>query len=196
MESTEHHPNAAEASAALSDAEASRAMLAQRIRTPSWFFTSIGIAIAAQIALTAVAITWSVGGSGIAAVSTSTLAAFAAGIAILLAVAGAQLAAFRRLNGIWLGGLLSRVVLGTGLLASGAYVVALGAAIWSAMDARWWLVATCSIIGGAAYALAGRRWFIAYRADPARHARTELVVMLGLAVVAALAGLVLLLILR
>ena len=171
-------------------------MLAQRIRTPSWFFTSIGVAIAAQIALTAVAMSWSVSGSGIAAISTWTLAAFAAGIAILLAVAGLQLAAFRRLNGVWLGGLLSRVVLGTGALASGAYLVALGAAIWSAIDAQWWLVATCSIIGGAAYAFAGRRWFDAYRAEPASHARAESVAMLGLAVVAALAGLVLLLILR
>ena len=134
MESSERHPNATEASAALSDAEASRAELAQRIRTPSWFFTSIGVAIAAQIALTAVALSWSVSDSGIAAVSTWTLAAFGAGIAILLLVAGVQLAAFRRLNGLWLGGLLSRVVLGTGILASGAYVVALGAAIWSAID--------------------------------------------------------------
>ena len=171
-------------------------MLAARLRTPPWFFTSIGIAIAAQIALTAVAISWSVGGGGIAALSTWTLAAFAAGVAVLLAVAGVQLAAFRRLNGVWVSGLLSRVVLGTGVLASGAYVVALGAAIWSAMDAQWWLVATCSIIGGAAYAFAGRRWFNAYRAEPARHARAESAAMLGLAVVAALAGLVLLLILR
>ncbi len=167
-------------------------MLAQRIRMPSWFFTSIGIAIAAQIGLTAVAMSWSVSGSGITPSPRWTIAAFAAGIAILLAVAGVQLAAFRRLNGVWVDGLLSRVVLGTGALASGAYVVALGAAIWSAIEAQWWLVATCSIIGGAAYALAGRRWFDAYLAEPARHARAESVVMLGLAVVAALAGLVLL----
>ncbi|HEY6569803.1 MAG TPA: hypothetical protein VIZ22_05910 [Candidatus Limnocylindrales bacterium] len=196
MESTEHRPSATEASAALSDAEASRAMLAQRIRTPPWFFTSIGAAIAAQIALTAVALSWSVGGSGIAALSTWTIAAFAAGVAVLLAVAGVQLAAFRQLNGVWVGGLLSRVVLGTGALASGAYIVALGAAIWSAIDAQWWLVATSSVIGGAAYALAGRRWFNAYRDEPARHARRESVVMLGLAVVAALVGLGLLLIYR
>ena len=171
-------------------------MLAQRIRTPPWFFTSIGFAIAAQIALTAVAISWSVSESGISAISTGTLAAFAAGVAVLFAVAGVQLAAFRRLNGVWVGGLLSRVVLGTGALASGAYIVALGAAIWSAIDAQWWLVATCSIVGGAGYALAGRRWFDAYRAEPARHARGESVVMLGLAGVAALAGLGLLLIYR
>ena len=164
-------------------------MLAQGIRMPAWFFTSIGIAIAAQIGLTAVAMSWSVSGSGITSVSTWAIAAFAAGIAILLAVAGVQLAAFRRLNGVWVDGLLSRVVLGTGALASGAYVVALGAAIWSAIEAQWWLVATCSIIGGAAYALAGRRWFDAYLAEPARHTRAESVVMLGLAVGAALAGL-------
>ena len=87
-------------------------------------------------------------------------------------------------------------MLGTGALASGAYVVALGAAIWAALAAQWWLVAACSIVGGAAYALAGRRWFDAYRAEPARHTRAESAVMLGLAVVAALAGLALLVIYR
>ena len=54
MESILEHPTAAEASAALSDAEASRATLAHRLATPSWFFTSISAAIAAQIATSAV----------------------------------------------------------------------------------------------------------------------------------------------
>src|SRR5262245_26891710 len=164
MESTEPHPNAIDAAAALRDAEASRAALARGIRTPPWFFTSIGVAIAAQIALTAVGFSWSIGSGGIAGLSASTIAAFAAGIAILAGVAAVQLAAFRRLNGVWVGGLLSRVVLGTGALASVAYVVALLAAIWAAIGTQWWLVAISSIIGGAAYALAGRRWLDGYRA--------------------------------
>ena len=67
MESTEHQPSAPEASAALDDAVASRAMLAQRLRTPPLFFTSIGVAIALQIALTAVGLSLSVGGGGITA---------------------------------------------------------------------------------------------------------------------------------
>ena len=171
-------------------------MLAQRLRTPPLFFTSIGVAIALQIALTAVALSWSVGAGGITGLSGWSLAVLVAGVAVLLAVAGVQLAAFRRLNGVWIGGLLSRVVLGTGAIASFAYVLALLAAIWAAIEAQWWLVATCSIVGGAAYALGGRRWFEAYRAEPARHARGVSKAMVGLAVAVALAGLALLLIYR
>jgi hypothetical protein len=180
-------PTAAEASAALSDAEASRATLARGIRTPSWFFTSIGAAIAVQIASTAV---------GLADPSPWTLAALAAGIACLAAVAAVQLARFRRLNGVWLGGFLSRVILGTGTLASVSYAVALGAAIWAAFAKQWWLVATWSIVGGVAYALNGRRWLRTYRAEPALHARGESLAWLALITVAALAGLALLLLNR
>ncbi len=187
MENMPKHPTAAQAAAALTDAEASRTLLAQRIRTPSWFFTSIGAAIAAQIASTAV---------GVGAPSRWTLAALAAGIAVLLAVAGVQLVRFRRLNGVWLGGFLSRVVLGTGTLASTSYAVAATVAILAAFDAQWWQVPTWSIIGGAAYALSGRRWLRAYRAEPALHARGDSLVWLGLITVAALAGLALLLINR
>ena len=177
-------PAATEAAAWLNDAEASRAALARGIKTPSWFFTSIGAAIAAQIATTAV---------GLADPSLWTLAALAAGIAVLVAVAGVQLARFRQLNGIWLSGLLSRVVLGTETLASVAYAVAAAGAIVAAFYAQWWLVITWSIIGGAAYALSGRRWLRAYRAEPAAHARGESLAWLALITVAALAGLALLL---
>lgn len=171
-------------------------MLAQRLRTPPLFFTSIGVAIALQIALTAVALSWSVGDGGITTLSSWTLAFLVAGVAVLLVVAGVQLAAFRRLNGVWIGGLLSRVVLGTGAIASFAYVVALLAAIWAAIESQWWLVIVCSVVGGAAYAFGGRRWLEAYRAEPARHARAVSRPMVGLAVAVALAGLALLLIYR
>jgi hypothetical protein len=182
MESTPERPTAAEASAALTDAEASRATLARGIATPSWFFTSMGAAIATQIATTAVGL-----GDG-------TPWVLAAGLAIFAAVAGVQLARFRRLNGVWLGGFASRVVLGTGTPASASYAIALGAAIWAAYDARWWLVTFCAIAGGAAYALSGRRWLGAYRAQPAVHGRGESAAWLALLGVAALAGLALLLI--
>ena len=181
------HPNALEASAALNAAEASRAKLAQRVATPSWFFTSIGAAIAAQIASLAV---------GVGATSPETLAALVAGIVALAAVAGVQLARFRRLNGVWLGGFLSRVVLGTGGLASASYAVASVAAILAAFGAHWWLVAIWSAIGGAAYALSGRRWLSVYRAEPASHAQAESAVWIAVMTVAALAGLALLLIYR
>jgi len=162
-------------------------MLVERITTPSWFFTSIGAAIACQIASSA---------AGVGATSPATLAALVAGIVALAAVAGVQLARFRRLNGVWVGGFLSRVVLGTGSLASASYAVASVAAILAAFDARWWLVAIWSTIGGAAYALSGRHWLRVYRAEPARHAQAESVVWLALMTVTALASLALLLIYR
>jgi hypothetical protein len=187
MENTQKHPTPAAASTALNDAEASRATLAERITTPSWFFTSIGAAVAVQIASTAV---------GLGATSAATLSALVAGIVALAAVAGVQLARFRRLNGVWVGGLLSRVVLGTGALASASYAVAIVAATWAAFDAQWWLVVIWSTIGGGAYALSGRRWLGVYRAAPARHAQAESALWLGAMTVAALAGLALLLIYR
>jgi hypothetical protein len=183
----QHIPSAAEASAALDDAEEARATLAQSTKAPSWFFTSIGAAIAVQIASTAV---------GVAHPSPATLAALACGIAILVAVAGVQLARFRQLNGVRLGGLVSRVVFGTGTLASASYAVAAVAAITGAFDERWWLVATASIIGGALYAQNGRRWLRAYRAEPASHARGESLTWLALLAVTALACLALLLLYR
>jgi hypothetical protein len=181
MESTPERPTAAQASAALTEAEASRATLARNIAMPSWFFTSMGVAIATQIATTAVGL-----GDGTAWV-------LAAGLALFAAVAGVQLARFRGLNGVWLGGLASRVVLGTGTTASASYAIALGAAIWAAYDARWWLVTFWAIAGGAAYALSGRRWLDAYRAQPTLHGRGESTRSLALLGVAALAGLALLL---
>lgn len=181
MESTPQRPTAAEASAALADAEAARAGLADAIATPSWFFTSMSVAIATQIATTAVAF-------GVGAVWL-----LEAGLAFFGIVAGAQLARFRRRNGVWLGGFASRVVLGTGTAASLSYAVALGAAIWAAYDSRWALVALWSVAGGAAYALGGRRWMHAYRGEPDVHGRGESVGWLALLALVAVAGLVLLL---
>ena len=97
----------------------------------------------------------------------------AAGVAVFAAVAGVQLARFRRRNGVWLGGFASRVVLGTATAASVSYAIALAAAIWAAYGDRWWLVALWSAAGGAAYALSGRRWMRSYRRDPAARARGE-----------------------
>jgi len=181
MESNWDRPTAEEATAALTDAETSRTTLARGIATPAWFFTSMGVAIAAQIATTAVGL------------GTDVPVMMAAGLALFAAVAGVQLARFRRRNGVWLGGLASRVVLGTGIPASTSYAIALGAAIWAAYDARWWFVGVWSIAGGAAYALSGRRWLRAYRAQPAEHGRGESAAWLFAAAVAAVAGLAFLL---
>ncbi len=73
----------------------------------------------------------------------------AGGLAVFAAVAGVQLARFRRLNGVWLGGFASRVVLGTATAASVSYAVALAAAIWAAYGDRWGLVALWSAVGKA-----------------------------------------------
>jgi hypothetical protein len=189
MESKPRRPPPDEASAALLEAEATRASLAAHIATPSWFFVSIGVAIAVQIATVAAGLgdkhaldAGEVGGPWLVA----------AGVAVFAAVAGVQLARFRRLNGVWLGGFASRVVLGTATAASVSYPVALGAAIWAAYGERWWLVALWSVAGGAAYALSGRRWMRSYRGDPAAHARGESLAWLALITAAALAGLALL----
>lgn len=86
-----------------------------------------------------------------------------AGLALFAAVAGVQLSRFRTANGVWLGGLASRVVLGTATTSSIAYVAALAAAVWAA-----------------------------YRARPSAHARGESAAVLAAAVLIALVGLVVL----
>lgn len=182
MEGTLSNMESSEASAALTEAEATRAALAHGIATPSWFFTTIGAAIALQIGATAVGL-----GAG-------AMWVLIAGWAVLAAVAGVQLARFRRHNGVWLGGLASRVVFGTGTASSLSYLAALGGAIWAAYASRWWLVAVLSLAGGGAYALSGRRWMRTYRAAPAAHARGESAAWLAAIGVTAVAGIALLLI--
>src|SRR3954453_11608325 len=186
MESKPRRPTAEEASAALLDAEATRAALADHIATPSWFFVSMSVAIAAQIAAVAVGL-GDKDALDAGEIGTPWLAA--AGVAVFAAVAGVQLARFRRLNGVWLGGFASRVVLGSATAASVSYPLALGAAIWAAYGEHWWLVALWSVAGGAAYALSGRRWMHTYRRDPSAHARGESLAWLALVTAAALGGL-------
>jgi hypothetical protein len=187
MESKPHRPTAEEASAALLDAEATRASLAGQIATPSWFFSSLGVAIATQIATVAVGL-GDKHALGAGEVATPWLVGL--GVAVFAAMAGVQLARFRRLNGVWLGGFASRVVLGTATAASVSYPISLGAAIWAAYGERWWLMALWSLLGGAAYALSGRRWMQTYRGDPAAHARGESLACLALMAAAAVGGLV------
>src|SRR5262245_186323 len=106
MESEPPRPTAAEASAALADAEAARATLADQIGIPWWVFASMGVAIAVQIATTA------------AGLSDGAPWLVVAGLAVFAATAGVQLAWFRRVNGVWLGGFASDMVLGTATGAS------------------------------------------------------------------------------
>src|SRR4051812_19975202 len=153
----ESKPTAAEASAALTDAEASRSALARGIATPAWFFTSMVAAIAVQIGMTA-------GGFGAGAPWMPV-----AGAAIFAIVAGVQLARFRRLNGVWLGGFASRVVLGTGGPASVSYTAGLVGALSAAYGDRGWLGGVWALAGGARGAVGGRRRVPGYPGAPPRH---------------------------
>ena len=114
------------------------------------------------------------------------------GVALFVLVAAIQLLLFRQLNGVRLGGLASRVVLGTATAASISYAFAFGASAWAAFNRMWWLAAVCAVAGGAAYALSGRRWWRRYQGDPASHSRGESAGWIAILGAVAIAGLVLL----
>jgi hypothetical protein len=171
-----------EAAEALADAEASGRLLVDRATLPSLFATSIGGAIAVQIALTA---------TGLDSQGWAAGLLLGAGVLIFATVSAVQLARFRRLNGVWLGGLASRVVFGTGTLTSVGYALGLAAATWAAFAGLWWLVPLCALAGGAVYAVNGRVWWRTYRGDPATHGAGESAVVLAASVILALAGAVL-----
>jgi hypothetical protein len=185
MENRVGVPSPEDAAAALADAENSRAHLAGALVLPSFFYGSIGAAVAIQIATTSL---------GVADLGNWARWLLVAGLVAFAVVAGTQLVRFRRSNGVWVGGLASRVVAGTETIASVSYGLALGGAIWAALDGIWWLVALTSLAGGLAYALSGRRWVRSYRAEPAEHSRGESAAWLAVLVVAVVAGLVLLVI--
>jgi hypothetical protein len=180
MESSPKPPTHDEAAAALAQAEATRARFAGDIGLPSWFAASIGAAISVQIATTALGL-----GSG-------TPWLIATGVLVFVIVGVLQLLRFRRLNGVWLGGLAGRVVLGGGTATSLSYAAALAVAIWAAFGARWWLMALASLLGGADYARAGTSWMHAYRGAPHEHGRGESAAWLTAVSAVAIAGMVVL----
>ncbi len=173
-----------EATLALADADSARRRLTGTLALPAYFFTSIGVVIAAQIATSAV---------GLASQDLTGWSVVVAGWIALGAVAGIQLTRFRRLNGVRIAGLTHRVVLGTSNAAAVSYGAALAAAIWSALVGAGWLVLLSALAGGAAYAWSGRRWWQAYRGDPAEHGRGPSTLYLTGAGVLALVGAVVLL---
>ncbi len=150
---------------------------------PSWFYTSIGLATVVQTATTAV---------GVADQSSAGIGLAAVGLVPFVFVAVIQLVRFRRLNGVWVGGLASKVIFGTDATASTAHLLAMGAAIWAAFEQRWWLVGLCAIAAGVGYALCGVRWMRSYRGDPAAHSKGESALLLGALIVLLSAGAVLL----
>jgi hypothetical protein len=182
MENSDAAPTPEDAAAALVEAEASRTHLAGTLALPSFFYAAIGAAVAVQIATTAFSI----------ADDRVWAPVRLAGVALFVLVAAIQLVRFRQLNGVWLGGLASRVVLGTATAASISYAFALGASAWGAFNRVWWLVILCAAAGGAAYALSGRRWWRRYQGDPASHSRGESAGWMAILGALAVAGLVLL----
>src|SRR3954452_21830052 len=144
METSGSRPTPDEAAAALLDAGSARDQLSHRLTLPSWFHTSIGLAVVVQIAALAV---------GVADQSSAGIALAVAGLVPFVLVAVVQLVAFRRLNGVWVGGLASRVVFGADAAISTAHFVGVGAAMWAAFEERWWLVSLCPIATGVGYAL-------------------------------------------
>jgi len=179
MESSSTPPTRAQASAALAEAEATRAKVAGDVVLPSGFTASIGAAISVQIGTAAIAV-----GEG-------ALWVLAAGLAVFAVVGGAQLLRFSRSNGVWLGGLVNQVVLGAGFAASWSHAAGLVVALWAALTGQWWLVVVASLAGGTGYALAGRRWMRTYRAAPQEHTRGPSTAWLVVSLLAALSGLIL-----
>lgn len=183
METSGRRPTPDDAAAALLEATSARDQLSHQLTLPSWFYTSIGLSVVVQTASLAV---------GVADQSSAGIGLAVAGLVPFVLVAVVQLVRFRRLNGVWVGGLASRVVFGGDATASTVHFLGMGAAIWAAFEHRWWLVGLCAIVGGVGYALSGVRWMRSYRGDPAAHSRGESVLLLVVLVVLVMAGAVLL----
>jgi len=180
-------PTPDEAAAALREAESSRDQFSGDLVLPRGFHVALGVAIAIQVLTAAI---------GIAEQSTPGAGLAVVGAIAFLAVGIDQLVRFRRLNGVWLAGLASRVVFGTGALASTGYALALAIAVWTAFEEVWWLTVLSAVAGGVAYAVGGIRWMRAYRGDPVRFGRGESALLLGLMAVPLVVGAVLLLVER
>jgi hypothetical protein len=168
----------------LDRADAMRHRLAGSLVLPAGFSLILGAAVSVQVATAAY---------GVGSQTTLGLVVVAVGLAAFGAVALWLLARFRSVNGATVGGLTSRVVLGTSTTSSVAYAAALVASVWSAFADRWWLMAACALLGGAAYALSTQRWWRRFQQDPSTHARGESALVLGLAVGVAVLGAVALL---
>ncbi len=171
----------------LAAAEVARQRLAGALRLPSWFHTSLGVAVAIQIGVAAY---------GIAEQSNAGVLVALAGCVPFFVVALVQVARFRRLNGVRVQGLVSRAVWGTSTLSSLAECAGVAGAAWAAFEDQPALATVVAAVGGAAYAASAHLWWRSYQRDPAGRARAESPAMLAGLGVVAVAGLVLLLALR
>ena len=162
MESKSVAPDPEGARSALAGADLARDRLTSELRLPTELLAALAVGVALQVATAA----W-----GIAQQTTFGMAVLLAGLAVFALIAGSALHRFRRVNGARVDGLASQVLLGTGPLATGAYLGALAAATWAAFASQWWVVAIAAVGGGAGYALGVRQWWRAYVGDPAARAR-------------------------
>jgi len=162
MASTSAFPS--DPSGELAAAEVARQRLTGGLRLPSWFHTSLGVAVTIQIGAAAY---------GIAEQTGRGIAVAVAGCLPFVLVAWVQVARFRRLNGVRVDGFVSRAVLGTSTWAVLAEGAGLAGAVWAAMEDQAGLAGAVAVAGGAGYAAAARLWWRAYQRDPAGHARAE-----------------------
>ncbi len=168
----------------LAAAEIARQRLTGALRLPSWFHTSLGVAVAIHLGAAAYGIA-DQSGAGV-------LTAFA-GCLPFVAVAWVQVVRFRRLNGVHVAGLVSRAVLGTSTWSSLAEAGGLAGAAWAALEGNPWLAGLGAVAGGVGYAAGAHRWWLGYQRDPAGHVRAEspaTLVLYGLVAVVALVVLV------
>jgi hypothetical protein len=176
MESSQSGQDAA---AQLAEAEGLRSRLATGLRLPAGFHVVLGVTTAVQMSAATL---------GVGAQTGAGLLLVGSGCAFFLAVAAVLGWRFRAINGVWVGGLLARSVLGMTTAASWAYGLPFAFAVWAALAGRGWLAVLISVAGGAAYAVAARRWWAAYRQDPAAHAQGETATVMVAVVVAIAAG--------
>jgi hypothetical protein len=172
-----------DAAAQLAEAEGLRSRLATGLRLPAGFHVVLGVTTAAQMAASAL---------GIGAQTGAGLALVAFGCVLFLVVAAVLGWRFRAINGVWVGGLLARSVLGMTTAASWAYGLPFAGAVWAALAGRGWLAVLISVAGGAAYAVTARRWWATYQQDPAAHARGETAIVIGTVLVGMAAGVIVL----
>ena len=154
----------------LAAAELASRRLTGALKLPSWFHTSLGAAVAVHLGTAAYGLgelneDGEPGGTAVAVL--------VAGCLVFAAVAAVQVLRFRRLNGVQVGGLVSRAVLGTSIWSSLAEAGGLAAAFGAVLADLPWLAALAAVAGGAAYAASGHLWWRGYLADPAGHARAE-----------------------
>lgn len=184
MESEAVHPapmGPNDARLALHEADEARDRLTGGVRLPAGLYPVLATAVAVQLATAAY---------GISRQTTAGLVVLLAGLAVFLLVAGILLHRFRQLNGVRVDGLTSRLVLGTGALATTSYLGALAAAVWAGFGEHWLLVGVLSLIGGSGYALGVREWWRSYRDAPTTSTAGASPLLLAVLALVACAGLV------